>query len=41
MTQVAVSLITLLLDKPLAAFRGLLRAMEVGETREKQDRWKS
>ena len=31
-------LITLLPDKPLAAFRGFLRAMKVGEIREKRDR---
>jgi len=31
-------LITLLPDKPLAAFRGFLRAMKVGDIREKRDR---
>lgn len=31
-------LITLLPDKPLAAFRGFLKAMKVGELREKRDR---
>ena len=30
--------ITLLPDKPLAAFRGFLKAMKVGELREKRDR---
>ena len=31
-------LITLLPDKPLAAFRGFLKAMKVGDVREKRDR---
>lgn len=31
-------LITLLPDKPLAAFRGFLKAMKVGDIREKRDR---
>ena len=31
-------LITLLPDKPLATFRGFLKAMKIGEIREKRDR---
>ena len=31
-------LITLLPDKPLATFRGFLKAMKVGDIREKRDR---
>jgi len=31
-------LITLLPDKPLAVFRGFLKAMKVGDIREKRDR---
>ena len=32
-------LITLLPDRPLASFRGFLKAMKTGEVREKRDRF--
>jgi len=34
-------LVMLLPDKPLAAFRGFLRDMKVGDIRDKRDRWET